>query len=126
MVWKYNPDTHVTFDPDCGLFLAKEGHQRDNFRFSIRRNTDDQLFVQFQAQPLHNRTTPVTRIGGILEYTLTWKVAAMDATPDQKDTICSALLAYSNPQRGGFAKFADGEGLRAKIRVDYVDSLQGY
>jgi hypothetical protein len=126
MAWQHNPEIHVTFDGQCGLYLAKLGHQRDNFRYAIRHNDTDCVFITFQASPQHNPKPSVQRVDGLLVYTIIWKVAEVGLDFDKRDVIYDALTAYSNPQPGGFAKFIDGEGLRAQIQVEYVDRLEGF
>ena len=66
------------------------------------------------------------RVNGLLEYTMIWKVAEGGVDSGKRGVIYDALQAHSNPQPGGFAKFVDGEGLRAQIRVEYVPGLERF
>lgn len=126
MVWQHDPDNHVTFDREAGLFLRKDGTQRDNFKYSILSKVDNVPYVAFQASPQYNPDAAIYDAGGILEYVIVWRVVVDGITPSQEQAIAGALAAYSNPQPGGFAKFKDGKGLRANVLVEYVDGLEGF
>lgn len=131
MPWQFYPDFPAISNREDGLYMKQSSQGRDDFRYYIKRISDDHTILCFEYKAVDGRRLSddekATHPGFdyLLTYAVVERVFGGTLTDDQKAMIESALPAWANGN-GGYAVHEAGIGKRALVDIKYVFHLEGY